>query len=219
MSHEMKVPLTVIATGIDYADRQIKKEGGSLLEAGDALETVREETQRLGRMVGSMVNLAAINEKGDSRKRVDFSGLLRDSCEAFRYALEQKNNRLALDIAPGLPDVFVEGDSFTQVIVNLMSNAGEHTRDGRITLTANFDNEYVTVRVADTGEGIPPELMPRVFERGISGRGSTGYGLYISKIIVEAHGGTIRIEGEPGKGASATFTVPVYGGQEAGHIQ
>ena len=217
MSHEMKAPLTVIATGIDFADMQISESDGDIQKAQNALETIREETQRLGRMVGGMVNLAAMSVNGENRKRVDFAALISDNAEAFRIPLEQQNNSLTVETAPGMPDVFVEDDRFTHVITNLLSNAANHTQRGQITVAADFDNEYITVRVTDTGEGVSPDILPRVFERGVSGRGGTGYGLYICKTIVEAHGGAIKIDSNPNEGTAVTFTVPVYGGQEAGH--
>jgi len=231
MSHEMKAPLTVIAAGIDFADRQMKKESGSLHEAGEALDNIRNETQRLGRMVSGMVSLAHMNEVG-TRARTNFSALIKNSAEAFRSSVEQRGNGFKVEIAPNMPETYIEGDRFTQVIVNLLSNASEHTENGSVTLTANFDGKYITVCVTDNGKGIEPELLPRVFERGVSGRDSTGYGLYISKVVVEAHGGEINIESpvawarssasaarpaEPGKGTAVKFSVPVYGGQEAGH--
>lgn len=226
MGHEMKNPLTVIATGIDFANREIKKKNGDIAEASDALDRIRDETQRLGRMVSGMVSLTSISGTGENRKRTDFAALLRGSAEAFRPPLRQRNNDLTIDIAPDMPDVFVESDRFTQVMDNLLSNALAHTKDGLITLTANCDNDFITVCVTDTGEGIPPEILAHVFERGKSGRGSSGYGLYISKIIVEAHGGTIKINNSDlstrnsqlvTTGTIVTFTVPVYGGQEVGH--
>jgi signal transduction histidine kinase len=152
---------------------------------------------------------------------VDFTALLKKSAEAFRITLQDKNH-LRVDIATDLPDVFVEKDGFKQVVTNLLTNAAKHSQ-GDITLTARVKEKYITVKVSDNGEGIPPELLPKVFRRGISGKGGTGYGLYICKTIVEAHGGTIEIESEtdggrlPGKGTTVTFTVPVYGGQEGGH--
>lgn len=217
MSHEMKTPLTVIATGIDYTDRQIGEKRIDVPKSRAALGKIRNETQRLGRMVESMVYLATVNEKSESRKRVNFARLLESGAEAFRLTLEKRNDALTLEIAPGLPDVFVEKDKFVQVIANLFSNAAAHTRGGRVSLSAGFDRAYIIVRLADTGDGIPPAILPRAFERGVSGGGGTGYGLYICKAIVEAHGGTIGIESEPEKGTAVTFSVPVYGGQEAGH--
>jgi len=217
MSHEMKAPLTVIATGIDFADREIGRDGGDLAEARSALDAVREETQRLGRMVSGMISLAAMSGIAENRKRVDFAALLGSSAEAFRLPMDKYHNALRVEIDPDLPDVFVEHDRFTQVMANLLANAADHTRDGQIFVTAEHDGPVITVHVSDTGDGIEPELLPAVLERGVSGGGGTGYGLYICKTVVEAHGGTIKIESEPGKGTAVTFTVPVYGGQEAGH--
>ena len=217
MSHEMKAPLTVIAAGIDAADMQLGKGEAGQAKAKSALGTVREETQRLGRMVKGMISLATMSGMSENRKRVDFAVLLERSAEASRLMMEQKNNALRVKIAPGLPDVFVEHDRFSQVMANLLSNAADHTRDGQVMVTAEHDGPVITVQVSDTGDGIEAELLPTVLERGVSGRGGTGYGLFICKTVVEAHGGTITIESEPGKGTTVTFTVPVYGGQEAGH--
>ena len=216
MSHEIRAPLTVIATGVDFADEQIAS-GGDTAEIKDALNIVRDETQRLGRMVGSMIKLAGLSDTDENRQRVDFAALLRNSAEVFRLALEKQNNTLHIEIASGLPDVYIEADRFSQIMTNLFSNAVKHTRDGQVTVTADFDAEYIIVRVADTGEGISPQILSHVFERGISDGGGAGYGLYINKTIVEAHGGVIGIESELRKGTTVTFTVPVYGGQEAGY--
>ena len=217
MSHEMKAPLTVIATGIDFADQEIGREGGDLTEARSALDAVREETQRLGRMVSGMISLAAMSGITENRKRVDFAVLLGSSTEAFRLLMEKYHNALRVKIDPDLPDVFVEHDRFTQVMANLLTNAADHTWDGQVFVMAEHNGPVITVQVSDTGDGIERSLLPKVFERGVSGRGGTGYGLYICKTVVEAHGGTIKIESEPGKGTTVTFTVPVYGGQEARH--
>ena len=216
MSHEMKTPLTVIATGIDFADAHIKR-GGDVAVAENALDMVRNETQRLGRMVGSMVNLASMSDKAENRRRVDFAAFLKDSAEVFRISIEKRNIALVIDIASGLPDVYVEADKFTHVMSNLFTNAIRHTHSGRISLTATHDDALIIVSVSDTGEGISPDILPHVFRHGVSGRGGTGYGLSLCKTIVEAHGGAIAIESELGQSTTVTFTVPIYGGQEAGH--
>jgi signal transduction histidine kinase len=216
MSHEMKTPLTLIATGIDYTDREINKKSGNISKVITVLEKSRNETQRLGRMIEGMLKLSTMSEISENRRRLDFADLLINSAETFRLAFEQRNNSLRIEIMPDLPDVFVEKDRFIQVIANLLSNATEHTQDGQIALIADYDRSFITVKVTDTGCGIPPEISPHIFKRGISGRNGTGYGLNLCRIIVEAHGGTIEIESEPNMGTTATFTVPVYGGQEVG---
>jgi len=217
MSHEMKSPLNAIVTSIEYADMQVNMEPSKLPKASEALDYAREESLRLGRMVDGMVNLTAMSQSGKNRKRVNFTELLQTSAGVFRAVLEQRGNTLDIHLAADLPHVFIESDQFAQVMANILTNAAEHTQNGQIQLTAQYNNAYITVCLTDTGEGVIPEVMPVIFERGVSGKGSTGYGLYIAKTIVEAHGGSIVINSEPGKGAAVTFTVPVYGGQEAGH--
>jgi len=217
MSHEMKTPLTLIATGIDYTGREIKKENADVPKALTVLEKIQNETQRLGRMIEGMLKLTAMNEISVNRRRVDFAVLLTDSAESFRLELERRGINLKIEIAPGLPDVFVEKDRFTQVIANLLTNSADHTVNGEISLVADNGRSFITVKVTDTGVGISPGLLPEIFKRGISGRSGTGYGLNLCKTIVEAHGGTIEIDSGPDKGTTVKFTVPVYGGQEVGH--
>jgi len=93
------------------------------------------------------------------------------------------------------------------LLSNLLSNANRHTKNGEISICAAQADEVVTVSVRDTGEGIKPMYLPRIFERGVTTYG-TGYGLPICKNIVEAHNGTISIESVSGKGTAVTFALP-----------
>ena len=214
MSHELKNPLHIIATGIAYTSAQFEK--GDVETAREALQTINDETLRLGRMVGGMVALASMSDVGENRKRINFAALINNSAEAFRYAIERQHNTLLVDIAPGLPDVFVESDRFVQVMTNLLTNAANHTQNGTIVVTAEHIAALIAVNVHNSGASIPDDLLPQIFERGMSGDGGTGYGLSLCKTIIEAHGGTIQIV-NTSTGVNALFTVPVYGGQEVGH--
>jgi signal transduction histidine kinase len=120
---------------------------------------------------------------------------------------------LRVEIAPDLPQVYAVPEQLARVPVNLLQNAMNATAGGEISLAATFADGYITVKIRDSGTGIDPELLPRVFERGVSGGDGKGYGLAICKTIIEAHGGAIDIESKKGWGATATFTVPLYGGQ------
>lgn len=212
ISHEIQNPLTVISVGVDFIHYSIDKEGG-IQDAHGALDTIKGEALRLGRMVGGMVSLATSEAQAHNRTKTDFTALLADALKTARLSIESQGNVLRVEIAPGLPPVYAEADQLARVPANLLSNAAKHTSGGEITLTAAADIMNITVRVSDTGSGIDPELLPRVFERGVSGIGSHGYGLSICKTIVEAHGGAIGIESEPGRGTTVTFTIPVYAGQ------
>ena len=213
IKHEVRNPLHVISLGADYIHDRIDKEDGAA-EAHAALTTVQNEAMRLGRMINGMVEMATMSGGVImNRERVDFAALLRDRAEAFRLKLKEKNNNLIVNIPADLPFVYAEVDQISRVPVNLLSNAADSTKNGDITLDASAEDDYITVRVSDTGEGVPAEILPRIFDRGISGKGSKGYGLTICETIIEAHGGGIHVMSEHGKGTVVTFTIPVYGGQ------
>ena len=218
IKHEIRNPLHVISLGTDYVKSRIGAPGGAE-EALGALDIIQNEAIRLGRMVNGMVELATMSDSPKNREKVDFAALLRHCAETARLQAEQSKNTLRVELAPDLPYVYAEAEQLERVPVNLLSNAVNATENGEIALEASVESNYITVRVRDTGEGIPPALLPRVFERGVSGKGGKGgkgYGLAICKTIVEAHGGEIKIKSGQGKGTAVTFTIPVYGGQSEG---
>jgi signal transduction histidine kinase len=215
IKHEIRNPLHVISLGTDYIHARVGTEGGAE-EVRNALGIIQNEALRLGRMVNGMVELATMSESPKNREKVDFAALLRHCAETARLQAEQSKNTLRVELAPDLPYVYAEAEQLERVPVNLLSNAVNATENGEITLEVSCENNYITVRVRDTGDGISPDLLPRVFERGVSGKGGKGYGLAICKTIVEAHGGEIKIKSEQGKGTAVTFTIPVYGGQSEG---
>jgi signal transduction histidine kinase len=182
-------------------------------EMPGALAAIQDEAMRLGLMINGMVELAVMSGSLASRTRLDFADMLRRRAETARQGVEGKRNTLRVEIAPDLPHVYAVPEQLERVPVNLLQNAVNATEDGEISLAATLDGNYITVKIRDNGTGISAELLPRVFERGVSGKGGKGYGLSICKTIIEAHGGAVAIESEPGKGTTVTFTVPVYGGQ------
>lgn len=213
IKHEIRNPLTVIALGIDFIHNNVET-GGGPQKTNEALNNIQDETMRLGRMINSMVEMAVSSERLANREKIDFAIMLNKCAEAFRFQAEQKHNTLRVEIAPGLPFVYAEREQLEHIPVNLLSNSIDCTQDGDITIAVTAEEGYITVRVHDTGEGVPPEILPRIFERGVSGKGGKGYGLSICKTIVEAHGGEINMESVIGRGATVTFTIPVYGGQD-----
>jgi signal transduction histidine kinase len=135
--------------------------------------------------------------------------------------LEVVRARRAVELDEGVPDdlppVYADAERVHQVLFNLLDNAVRFTPSGgRVTVRASRINGVVDVTVADTGPGIAPEHLPRLFERFYrvdSARsrdeGGTGIGLAIARSVVEAHGGRIWAESEPGKGSTFTFQLPV----------
>jgi signal transduction histidine kinase len=211
IKHEVRNPLQVISLGAEFINRSIGNPT-SEEETRKSIIVVQNEAVRLGNIINGMVEMATMSGVA-SRKKVNFATMLKDCAESARIPLLQKNITLHIDIAPGLPYVYIEAEQVSRVPVNLIANAANSMETGIIIITAEADERYITVKIRDTGEGIPPDIIPKIFERGISGKGGEGYGLSICKTILEAHGGTIEIQSERGHGTCATFTIPIYGGQ------
>ena len=214
-SHEMRTPLTVISVNVQTVAEILEDMGDTVKdgEATELLQNAQQEIMRLARMVGGTLTLAAMSENTD-KKAVDFSTLLRSSAEMFSLHLQKRGNTLTLEIAGGLT-VFGNADLLAQVVANLLQNASAYTGQGKVNLTAQKSGHDILVSVKDSGDGISAELLPHVFERGVS-TGGTGFGLYLCKTVVESHGGRIWIESEPGNGTTVNFALPTYEGQLGG---
>jgi signal transduction histidine kinase len=209
----MRTPLTIISVNVQTAIEIMEDMGVAEKEpeAGKLLQTAQDEIMRLARMVGGMLTLTSLSE-GSEKGIVDLTALLSSSAEMLRLSLQQRGNTLATNIGTGLR-VFGSADLLAQVVTNLLQNAGKHTANGTITLSAEKIGTIITVTVSDTGSGIPAELLPRVFERSVSGDGGTGFGLYLCKTIVESHGGRVWIESEHGRSTAVHCSLPHYEGQ------
>ena len=214
-SHEMRTPLTVISVNVQTVMGLLKRMD-SITEDAEAqglLQDAQAEIMRLSRMVDGMLSLNAIADSAEKQK-TDLSALLGNTTEMMRLLLAKQNNQLVAEIPRALV-VYGSTDLLSQVIINLLQNATTHTTNGEIRLRAAQTGGEISVTVSDNGTGIPVKLLPHVFERGVS-EGGTGMGLYISKTVVESHGGKIQIESEEGRGTTVTFTLPVYQGQFGG---
>jgi signal transduction histidine kinase len=142
--------------------------------------------------------------------------LLEQSANTFKAQAEQQDVELRVDAAPDLPGVEVDPYRMAQVLDNLVSNALRYTQPGgEIRLSADASDGSLLLKVHDTGKGIAPEDLPQVFERFFRAdkarpeNGETGLGLAIARSIVEAHGGSIRVESAPGAGTTFVVSLPV----------
>jgi signal transduction histidine kinase len=209
LGHEMKTPLTVLSLNLRRASR-LSAEGGDVDKTQKAHAIAIGETDRLIRMTEAALNLASIQESRGRMSDLNMAGLISSCAEAYRPLLEKNGNTLILNLQENLPLITGAPDLLAQVISNLMSNANAHTKNGEVAITAEADSEVMKIAVADNGEGVDAKIIPRVFLRGVSGRGSTGLGLSLCKNIVESHGGLIELKSEQGQGTAATITLPVY---------
>ena len=153
-------------------------------------------------------------------RSASISAIIQRTVNTYYPVFAKNNNVLKIEHGSSLPNVFCDENRIAQVLVNLISNAAKHTRDGVITISTEAVGSFIAVTVTDTGEGIAPECLPHLFERFKSYGGEeekaragretgTGLGLYICKHIIETHGGEISIHSNLGKGTAVSFTLPL----------
>ena len=208
VTHELRTPLSVIrgqaeaiADGVYPADAAHL---APILDATAALDRLVEDLRTL--VLTDAGNLILRKEP------VEPGALLHDIVESFRAQAESVGVSLASEAAENLPNIEVDPARIRSAIGNLVSNAIRHTPSGgSVKVAATSTDGRVVVTVADTGDGISPELLPHVFERFVKGPGSTGsgLGLAIAHDIVTAHGGTVDIESRPGAGTTVRAGFPV----------
>ncbi len=214
-SHEMRTPLTVMSVGIQTA-AEILSDGEMTPENKETialLNDAQSEIIRLSRMVGGMLSLNSLRA-GTEKMRFDFSQVLKNTSDMLGLILSKRANKIQTDIEDNLI-LYGDTDLLAQALINIIQNANAHTTSDTIILSAKLQDDKISVCISDNGSGIAPELLPHVFERGVSD-GGTGVGLYLCKTIVQSHGGDIWIESEPGKGTQVHFTLPIYEGQYGG---
>ena len=208
ISHELKTPLAVIAANAQFAAQNIRA-GLVDEETGIDLDAISTEAKRLAQMVTGLVSLGRMQEDGGGKAPFALDRAIEDTAHIYGSLTGKRGNALVVSVAPDLPQVWGNADQLSQVLINLLGNANRHTRNGCITVMACRQGDGVYVAVADTGEGIAPELLPTVFERFVrSSEDGTGLGLPICRTIITAHDGDIGIESEVGKGTTVWFTLP-----------
>jgi two-component system OmpR family sensor kinase/two-component system sensor histidine kinase BaeS len=213
VAHELRTPLTVIQGNL-----QALLDGVYPLERAEIV-TIYDETRLLSRLVADLRELAQA-EAGQLQlalQPTDLGGVLRQTVDSFMPFAEARGADLGLHLPPSLPPVQADPDRLGQVMRNLVSNALRHVpAGGRVAIEARREGPQVLVSVQDDGPGIPPEQLERVFDRfyrGDAGRsrdsGGSGLGLAITRYLVEAQGGRIGVESQPGQGTRFWFTLAV----------
>jgi signal transduction histidine kinase len=220
VSHELKTPLTSILGHAERMLLQPQRVGPLNPRQQKYLEAIHQDALRLGELIDGLLDVS----------RIDSGGLLLDSGEvavrgvaqavllSMRDQIAEKGINAVLHIPAELPTVRADRLRFTQVLANLVSNACKYSRrDGTVTVTAKASDGTVQIEVSDTGAGISRADQARLFAKffradNSATRGSpgAGLGLFIARHIVEAHGGTIWVDSEEGKGSTFGFTFPAY---------
>jgi signal transduction histidine kinase len=211
ISHELRTPLTILHGQIEAIS------DGVWEPTKERMNIFKNEVVRLMTLVEQLKDLSEIETSDIALEMTQFnvSKLMWDAVENFKYQYSSKNIKLNCEIEE---DIFICADRYrvSQILINLLSNALKFTEaEGHVTVKVSRDDENVLLEVSDTGMGISEEDLPRIFERLYRGdksrsrkTGGAGIGLTITKRLVEAHQGSIRVESEAGKGSRFIVILP-----------
>ncbi|MFP2927084.1 PAS domain S-box protein [Pyxidicoccus sp. 3LG] len=216
-SHELKTPLTPLSLKLQMLARMaasLPQEHFPRL-LGD-LDMMRQQVQRLSSLMDELLDVSRITSGRFSltMEFIDLCALVRETMARFEPEVLRQGGRLDADILSGTLDGIWDRQRLEQVVTNLLSNALKYGGGKPVHVRVWREGETARLLVRDEGIGIAPEALPRIFdkfERAVSERhyGGLGLGLYITRQIVEALGGTIRAESEPGRGSSFFVELPL----------
>ncbi|MCJ7669874.1 MAG: ATP-binding protein [Dehalococcoidia bacterium] len=213
VAHELRTPLSNIQGYLEaIRDRVIKPDAATI-------RSLNEEAALLSRLVNELQELS-LAEAGELKlvyQAEDITKLVKQAVTPWQPKVAAKEISLSLDLPDNLPLVNIDWQRVNQVLHNLLENAVAYThKGGTINVAAITQGDWVEVCVSDTGEGIPAEDLPNIFERfyrvdksRARVTGGSGLGLTIAKRLVEAHGGKITVQSKLGKGSRFSFTLPI----------
>lgn len=218
VSHELKTPLASINA---YAEMLVDGEAKDPQTLQQFCSVIQTQAQRLNRLIEDILNISRI-ESGlvkINKQTISLSMVIHDAVEMIRSFAQEKN--ISVQTPPSIifDQVYADKDMMTQVVINLLSNAVKYTpKQGRVTVDCevNESDQVVRVQVTDTGVGIPPEDIPRLFEKFYRVEANkkmakgTGLGLNLVKQMVEkVHQGKVFVRSEQGKGSTFGFEMPL----------
>jgi two-component system, OmpR family, phosphate regulon sensor histidine kinase PhoR len=214
VSHELRTPLASLKSVIETLQE------GALEDKAAALEFLVRADGEVDRIVLIMEELLELSriESGEvpmAQETVQLASVLSHAVARLRHQAQREGVDLQLEASTELLPIRGDAERLERVAVNLVHNALKFTPPGgSVRVEAAVENDAVVVRVSDTGAGITPEDLPRIFERFYKAdraraSGGTGLGLAIVKHTVEAHGGSVSVESAPGRGATFSFSIPV----------
>lgn len=213
VAHEFRTPLTIIKGNVDL----VLKGGLGNVETTqrEMLEGAITVANRLARLVNDLLDISKI-ESGKmqmKKERFNINNIIEENLSAFSKIMNDRKQTLQKDLAKDIPEIIGDTDKITQVFVNLLSNAIKYSPDGGaiIIKTLSLEKE-IMVEVSDTGEGIAPENLDKVFDKftrvTAEKKEGTGLGLPIAKDMVVLHKGRMWVKSELGKGSQFYFTLP-----------
>jgi two-component system CheB/CheR fusion protein len=216
LAHELRNPLAPIG----YAAEILKKDHPSTAQLVKAREVIDRQVRQMGRLLDDLMDVSRITRGTISlrKKSVELAAVLNDAVEASRPLIEEAGHTLRVDL-PSTP-IMLDADAarISQVLMNLLNNAAKYTEPGgSIQVRVTMEGDGVSIAVKDSGVGIPPEMLARVFElfvqedRSIDrSRGGLGIGLTLAQRLVDLHNGTLEARSEGvGRGSEFVIRLPV----------
>jgi signal transduction histidine kinase len=211
-AHELRTPIMPILGDAQYIERQFNSKDLRIQIEKDQISSLIRNAKRLDRLASDILDVTRIESKSLKlhKERVNLKDVICANLADIKKYDNEGSQFPEIRYTP--KDVFIEADKgrLSQVIANLLSNAIKFTENGLITIDTSESNKGVLVSIGDTGSGIDPEIYPKLFSKFItkSDKG-TGLGLFISKSIIESHGGSIWAENnQNGPGATFYFSLP-----------
>jgi PAS domain S-box-containing protein len=212
VSHELKTPVALIKGYVSTLRREDAKWDKAIVK--DSLAVIEEEADHLSAMIEDLLDAS----------RLQAGGLTPDRCDIFlpelaaqlaeRFRTQTERHTIVVDFPENFPVIMADENRISQVISNLLSNAIKYASRGEICISGTVRPEQVIVTVSDQGPGIDPADIPYIFgrfyrsEQAVRKTKGAGLGLYLAKAIVEAHGGRIWVDPQPGTGARICFSLP-----------
>ncbi len=214
VSHDLRIPLTVIYGHIQLLEealQQYRLDGELLLSTS----TIHRNVQRMNTMIQDLVEMARLEGHHFALKldEVHLEHYLADLGRRLSDILPMQ--RVQCEIPPQLPPVLADYSRLERILLNLLSNAFKYSaEDSMVNIRVQPQDGEVRIAITDQGHGIAPSDLPHLFERFYRGKSARkaegiGLGLYITRLLVEAHGGRIEVESTPEKGSTFSFTLPV----------
>ncbi|HLF74795.1 MAG TPA: ATP-binding protein [Anaerolineales bacterium] len=221
ISQELRQPMSSI---VGYTDLLLGESVGILgALQRKFVERIKASTERIGALVDDLIQVTTLEMGLNELKPepVDLNTIIDNAMSYTSSQIREKNISLHLDLPKSVAPIHADREALQQILIHLLQNAGaaspvEGTVHLRVQTKAEDGREYVLIQVSDTGEGIPPEDLPRVFTRLyradnvlIQGVGDTGVGLSIAKTLTEAQKGRIWVESQPGVGSTFSVLLPI----------
>jgi signal transduction histidine kinase len=216
--HELRTPLTIMRGYIEVFEEEITDKLDP--EQKEFLRNLSVQAQQLGSFVGNIQNLARIeaNALELQLKQDNWAEVLNSALNDMDMRAKVRHKEIIRKIDEDLPMVGVDRTTIYEVLVNIIENAIKYTHTDATIIVSTYkkDDNWVETTIQDHGIGIPDSLLGHVFDKFYRSHrtsrsvGGTGLGLYISKTIIEAHGGEIWVKTKEGVGSTFGFTVPTY---------